>query len=72
MPEEIYHRMENEGLQKKPVVSTLQSGFVLDELRQGGILWRNIPNDLQEQSHWKQRNGLIAVTFIRMGSWKIS
>ena len=67
MPEEIPHRMENEGLQKQPVVSTLQSGFVLDELRQGGILRRNIPNDLQEQSHWKQEDGLIAVTFIRMG-----
>jgi hypothetical protein len=37
MPEEIPHRMENEGLQKQPVVSTLQSGFVLVELWQGGI-----------------------------------
>ena len=72
MPEEISHRMENEGLQKQAVVSTLQSGFVLDELQQGGILRRNIPSDLQEQSHWKQEDGLTAVMFIRMRSWKIS
>jgi hypothetical protein len=71
MPEEIPHRMENEGLQKQAVVSTLQSGFLLDALQQRGILRRNIPNDLQEQSHWKQEDGLIVVTFIRMGSWKI-
>ena len=67
MPEEIPHRMENEGLQKQAVVSTLQSGFVVDALQQRGILRRNIPNDLQEHSHWKQEDGLIVVTFIRMG-----
>jgi len=38
MPEEIPYRMENEGLQKQAVVIALQSGFVLDEVQQGGIL----------------------------------
>jgi len=67
-----FYALTDEGLQKQAVVSTLQSGFLQDELQQGGILRRNIPNDLQEQNHWKQEDGLIAVTFIRMGSWKIS
>jgi len=78
MPEEIPHRMENEGLQLQAVVSTLQDGgFILGELlqrsrRQEG-LERNIPNYVQEQSHWKQEDGLIAVTFImRLVSRKIS
>ena len=35
MSQEIPHSMENEELQKEPVVSTLRSGgFVLDELQQ--------------------------------------
>jgi hypothetical protein len=55
MLEEIPHRIENEGLQKQPVVITLHSGgFILDELqqkprRQEGM-GRNIPNDLKEQA----------------------
>jgi len=64
MPQEIPHRMENEGLQLQPVISTLQDGgFILGELlqrsrRQEGM-GRNIPNYLQEQSHWKQEDGFF-------------
>jgi hypothetical protein len=74
MPEDMPHRMENERLQLQPVITTLQGGgFILGELLQRSRRWegmgKNIPYYLQEQSHWKQEHGLIAVTFIiRMSS----